>query len=138
MDGGALLTFSTVQGLWGGWPSPGEEWAEWSPEKVLELQRKGKPVYVDFTAKWCLSCQFNKRIYSNEKVREKMKELGVVTLQADWTTTEPVILKALESFGRSGVPLNVFYPKGSKGLKDAVILPPVLTEENVLDALSGN
>ena len=113
-------------------------WEKWSPERVLELQEAGRPVYVDFTATWCLSCQVNKRIYSNEKVLRKMNELGVVALKADWTNKDPLILeKGLQSFGRLGVPLNVFYPKGRSGLGDGIVLSELLTEGNVLDALAG-
>ena len=112
-------------------------WREWSTELVRELQEKGRPVYVDFTAKWCLSCQVNKRIYSNDKVLRKMNELGVVALKADWTNKDPVILEALQAFGREGVPLNVFYPKDRSGLTDGILLPAVLTVTNVLDALEG-
>ncbi|MFP6900545.1 MAG: protein-disulfide reductase DsbD domain-containing protein, partial [Opitutales bacterium] len=112
-------------------------WEKWSSARVMELQEAGRPVYVDFTATWCLSCQVNKRIYSNQKLLRKMNELGVVTLKADWTNKDSVILEALQSFGRSGVPLNVFYPKGRSDLTDGIILPTVLTESNVLDALAG-
>ena len=113
-------------------------WEKWSPERVLELQQEGRPVYVDFTASWCLSCQVNKRIYLNEKVLGKMNELGIVALKADWTNKDTFILeKGLQPFGRFGVPLNVFYPKGRSGLADAILLSEVLTERNMLDALAG-
>jgi len=113
-------------------------WEKWSPGRVLQLQEEGRPVYVDFTATWCLSCQVNKRIYSNEKVLSKMNELGVVALKADWTKKDSFILeKGLQPFGRLGVPLNVFYPKGRSSLTDGIVLSEVLTESNVLDALGG-
>jgi thiol:disulfide interchange protein/DsbC/DsbD-like thiol-disulfide interchange protein len=109
-------------------------WQDWSPEKFAQLRAEKRWVFVDFTAAWCLTCQVNERlIFSSRAVRERFTSLGVVPLRADWTRADPAITRALESFGRSGVPLNVI--AGPNG-RAPVVLPAVLTPGMVLDALS--
>ncbi len=85
----------------------------WLPysEKLLEsLLSQGKPVFIDFTAGWCLTCQINKhRVLDTENAQKAFKAKGIVLLRADWTHKDPAIAKKLESFGRSGVPFNVLY-----------------------------
>ena len=109
-------------------------WQDWSPEKFAQLRAEKRWVFVDFTAAWCLTCQVNERlIFSSRAVRERFASLGVVPLRADWTRADPAITRALESFGRSGVPLNVIAgPDGSA----PIVLPAVLTPGTVLEALS--
>ncbi|MCB1121628.1 MAG: thioredoxin family protein, partial [Verrucomicrobiae bacterium] len=110
----------------------GISWKPYSPDSVATYLEEGKTVYVDFTAKWCLTCQVNKRVaLSNEEVIRYFKDQDIVALQGDWTRRDPVITRELEKFGRSGVPTNIIYrTNGSTQL-----LPEVLTPSIVLEAL---
>lgn len=110
----------------------GEVWEKFSAERLAELRAEGTPVFIDFTAKWCLTCQANHIILSEEKVQNKFTELGVVKMKADWTKSDPEITKALKQFGRNSVPLYVLY--GANGAK-AEILPQILTGDGVLSYL---
>ncbi len=135
--GYAFATVAAVAGIALGAPSkpsPDEiVWEKWSPETVARLQAEGRLLYVDFTARWCATCQSNKAlVFSSEAVRDRFGQLGVVPLKADWTSQDPVITQALESFGRSAVPFNLIYAPGHA---EPVILPELLTPEIVLDAL---
>ena len=118
----------------GGPDKYGVTWEEFSPEVVAAARAEGKPVFIDFTAKWCLTCKANKAvIFASDEVKRRFDELGVVMVRGDWTKRNPVITKALESFGRSGVPLYVLYdgePSSSPQL-----LPELLNPGIVLDAL---
>ena len=108
-------------------------WEKWSPEKVAQLQDEGRTIYVDFTARWCATCQVNKRVvFGSEEVVKTMLKDDVALLKADWTSEDPTITAALESFGRSAVPFNVIY---SPKLEKPIQLPEVLTPGMVLDAL---
>lgn len=113
-----------AKGAWAGWE-------EFSPERVAELQKQGKPVLIDFTAKWCLICQANHLVLDSEEVAGKLDDREVVKLKADWTRSDPVITEELSKFGRNSVPLYVLYGTDSK----PVILPQVLTPDVVLDHL---
>ena len=96
-------------------------------------------MFIDFTARWCASCQVNKRIYKKDEIIEKFKDLDIVALQADWTKRGSDILKELQSYGREGVPLYVYHPpkKYSDQDENSVLLPEILTEKIVLDVLDG-
>lgn len=107
------------------------DWIPFSPERLSELRRQGKPVLIDFTAKWCLSCQVNHVSLENKQVREKMAELGVVKMLADWTKSDPVITEALRKYGRSSVPLYLLF--GPEG--EPEVLPQVLTPDTILKYL---
>jgi thiol:disulfide interchange protein DsbD len=92
-------------------------------------------VFIDFTARWCLSCQVHDRVaFSNDRVRQRFSELGIVALKADWTTRDATITAALASYGRNSVPVYVLY--GSNPAEEPVFLPEVLTPGIVLDALA--
>lgn len=108
-------------------------WEPFSPERIKELQAQGKPVLVDFTAKWCLICQTNHLVFILPEVSRKLDELGVVRMKADWTKNDPKITQALKEFGRNGVPLYVIYGKDAS--QQPAILPQVLTAEVVLGHL---
>ena len=104
----------------------------WSPQAVENALKAGKPVFVDFTASWCVTCQANKiAVLDREDIREAFKQHGVVFLVADWTNQNPDITQALESFGRSGVPLYILYSPDGK----TTVLPELLTKNIVIGAL---
>lgn len=112
----------------------GGAWGSYSPEKVSEFRREGKPVFVDFTAKWCLICQTNKVVLHSSDVQQAFTEKGIVTMEADWTKRDAVISKELEKLGRSGVPVYVLYPANPD--LPPVILPQTLTKSVVINSLN--
>lgn len=111
-----------------------KKWIPYSPQLVKELQSKGIPVFIDFTAKWCLICQVNHLVLTDNDVEAKFAEMGVVKMKADWTKKDPVITEELERFGRNGVPLYVLY--GSDPSTPVQVLPQVLTPSLVIDTLN--
>lgn len=106
----------------------------WSNQKVENFLAQAKPVFVDFTASWCLTCQANKiAVLDRQVIRDAFAEKGIKFLVADWTNRDEEISKTLESFGRTGVPLYVLYlPNGP-----AKVLPELLTTDIVLEAISS-
>jgi thiol:disulfide interchange protein DsbD len=124
-----------------GWPKPapkgGVAWEPWSAQRVAELRAQGRPIYVDFTARWCATCQVNKRVvFASPALRKWFHDAGVVTLKADWTNADPAITAELARWGRSAVPFNLAYPAGG-GPAPPKVLPEVLTPEIVLRALQA-
>lgn len=108
------------------------EWKKFNPNIVKQLRNENKPLLIDFTAAWCLSCQVNERVaFGSEDVQRMLKDKNVVTLKADWTNNDPTITRALAKFGRNSVPLYVLYAPG----KEAELLPEIITPEIVLEAL---
>lgn len=110
-----------------------ETWAAWSPRALTEAQASGRPVFIDFTAAWCVTCQANKQLvlYSST-VANAFAAKGVTLLRADWTNRNDAIARELARFGRNGVPLYVLYDSSGR----TRVLPEILTEGAVLDALS--
>lgn len=93
----------------------------------------GQPVFVDFTAAWCVTCQYNKKTtLANADVLNDLKARNVVLLRADWTRRDPAITAALTQLGRSGVPVYVFYKSGST----PVVLSEILGVEEVRSAIA--
>lgn len=105
----------------------------WSPERVAALRAEGRPVFVNFTAAWCVTCQVNERTsLSTRTVAEALARNNAVYLKADWTRRDAVIAAALTEHGRAGVPLYLVY--GADG-SEPVVLPQLLTEGMVAEAL---
>ena len=112
-----------------------EGWQPFSQQEVANTLATGQPVFVDFTAAWCLTCQVNERlVLSKESVMAAFEAHDVALFKADWTRQDPLITSALEDLGRTGVPVYALY-SGSTG-SDPHLLPAVLTEAIVLKALS--
>jgi thiol:disulfide interchange protein len=119
--------------------TPGSDsvyWDIWEPGKAEALAQAGHTVYVDFTARWCVTCQTNKGVvFGSNEVLEIFRQEKIVALKADWTNRDPRITQALRSFGKAAVPFNVIYAPGRAPAE----LPAVLTPGIVLDAIaSGN
>ncbi len=109
------------------------EWQPFSSSQVAQLQAQGRPVFIDFTAAWCITCQVNKRTtLAQVNVKNAFAQRDVVLMRADWTRRDAEITRALESYGRSGVPTYVLLP-GKGG--EPQILPEVLSESVVMNAL---
>ena len=132
-------------GLWLGWPrdlqagaaKPGEVpqvvWEPWSPEAVAKLRAEGRTIYVDFTARWCATCQTNKKlVFGSDELLKTFAEKKVATLRADWTNKDPRITAELAAYQRSAVPFNLIWKPGQEA---PAILPELLTPGIVLEAV---
>jgi thiol:disulfide interchange protein len=110
------------------------QWQPWSTDAVSRSLAAGQPVFVDFTASWCLSCQVNERVaIDRPEVTQAFQAKNVVLMKADWTRQDPAITQALTALGRSGVPVYALYAPSQT---DPQLLPQVLTPGIVIDALN--
>ena len=136
-------------GVWTGWPenmeaktaaaqaagAPEVVWEKWSPAAVEKLRAEGRMIYVDFTARWCATCQTNKKIvFASDEVLRQFAAKKIVTLRADWTNKDPAITAELAKYQRSAVPFNVLWQPGKT---EPLLLPELLTPGIVLDAIKG-
>ena len=149
----ALAVLALVGGLLVAWPSPDARppgtpaasgvapgatadaaaWYPWSAETVSRALADGRPVFVDFTAAWCVSCQANKAlVLSRDPVVTEMRRRNVLQLRADWTNRDPAITQELARHGRNGVPLYLVYVPGESAPR---VLPEILTSALVMEAL---
>ena len=113
-----------------------DEWQPYSAARVAELSAAGRPLLVNFTASWCLTCMVNERnAFSDAAVQEIFRDKKVTLMKGDWTNRDPAITKALAAFGRAGVPLYVVY-NGSPGATEPVVLPQLLTAGVVQSAFA--
>ncbi|HEY8939536.1 MAG TPA: thioredoxin family protein, partial [Cellvibrio sp.] len=111
-------------------------WQAYSPALVAELRAQGRPVFINLTADWCLTCLANERIaLHTEAVEKTFDELNVATIKGDWTNTDPEITELLQEYGRSGVPLYLWFPANHTGKAD--ILPQLLTKDLLINTLKG-
>jgi thiol:disulfide interchange protein DsbD len=89
------------------------QWEAWSREKVAMAEKEGRPVFVDFTAAWCVTCQFNKKTtFSDANLLAELANKKVLLLRADWTRYDPLITVALNELGRNGLPVYAWYAPG--------------------------
>lgn len=117
-------------------PSASADHEPYSPERLAQLRAQGKPVFVNLTASWCITCLVNERVaLSTDEVRQAFVREGVTYLKGDWTRQDPRITELLKQHDRSGVPLYLFYPAGTGS--DAQVLPQLLTPGIVTTALRG-
>ena len=114
--------------------SAASDWDAYSRTRIAEQNTAGRTVFVDFTAAWCVTCQVNKKVVlETQTVRDAFSAKGIALMRADWTRRDPAITAALAEFGRSGVPVYALFAPG----KPPVLLPELLTERIVLDALKS-
>jgi thiol:disulfide interchange protein len=110
----------------------------WSPERVAELQASGQAVFVDFTADWCVTCKVNERlVLKTDAVKQAFADTNTAFLIADWTNKNDVIARELESYGRAGVPLYLYFPADDNVVRGQV-LPQVLSVDKIVNTLKGS
>jgi thiol:disulfide interchange protein/DsbC/DsbD-like thiol-disulfide interchange protein len=106
-------------------------WDPWTPQAFAEARASGRPIFIDFTAAWCLSCQVNEHaVLNSADVDTQLISNNYILFRADWTQYDPAITEELGSLGRSGVPTYVIYPAGANSNPD--LLPELLTKDTVL------
>jgi thiol:disulfide interchange protein DsbD len=123
-DTAAATVATSVQGV---------RWEPWSPQRQADLLAEGRPVFIDFTAAWCVTCQYNKRTtLSDETLLADMASRNVALLRADWTRRDPAVTEALARLGRNGIPVYAIYKNGQA----PQVLSEIITVEEVRVALT--
>lgn len=109
-------------------------WQDYSQELIDQYLKDQRNIFIDFTARWCLTCQVNERLaLADARVVEKFKELNIAALKADWTSKDSRITQALESYGKNSIPLYVFYSNKNNG--QPLLLPELITPQLILETL---
>lgn len=126
----------SVAGMQAPTPAAGADatWQPWSETAVAAARQQGRPIFIDFTAAWCVTCQFNKRtVLSDQAVLDDLALKNTLLLRADWTNRDDAITKELSKLGRNGVPVYALYGPGAVG---PVLLPEILTAGIVREAIA--
>ena len=103
----------------------------YTKEALQALRAEGKPVFIDATAAWCLTCKLNERVLRSKYIYEEFQSRGIVLMVADWTRPNAEVTQLLSDFGHQGVPMYVYIPAGG----EPRVLPQLLTRDNVEEAL---
>ena len=112
-----------------------QRWEAYSPERLSQLRAEGKPVFINLTADWCITCLANERVaLSSATFYQTLVANDITYLKGDWTDSDPEITELLNQYQRSGVPLYLLFPKGEG---KAQILPQILLETTVIDLLTS-
>ncbi|MBI1384304.1 MAG: thiol:disulfide interchange protein [Rhizobiales bacterium] len=128
---------AVVAGRPGGASTSGPLAEPYSSARLEALLAEGRPVFVNFTAAWCITCKVNELVaLSSERVARAFADAGVVYLKGDWTRQDRAITEVLQRHGRAGVPLYLFFPRGSAGVPD--VLPQILTEQMLLERIAAS
>lgn len=112
-----------------------QSWQTYSPQVLSELRKQGKPVFINITADWCITCLANEKVtLSTERVQQAFFDNGITYLKGDWTNHDSTITELLNRYGRTGIPLYLVYPANRD--KQATVLPQILTSDIVIEALT--
>lgn len=129
---GALLLCALILPLWSlKTIDQVKQWEPYSEQKLISLRSQNKPVFINLTADWCITCLVNERVAFRESFYQSLVDNDIVYLKGDWTNNDSQITKLLNQFNRSGVPLYLVYPNRDDSPE---ILPQILTETMLLDA----
>jgi len=132
-DNDQAPTQSTLSASESGASRPSIVWEAWSEDKVRAARKDGRPVFIDFTAAWCVTCQFNKKTtFADASLLKDFAQKNVLLLRADWTRYDPAITQALNNLGRNGLPVYAWYAPG----QEVLILPELPSVQEVQNALS--
>jgi thiol:disulfide interchange protein DsbD len=110
------------------------DWEEYSDERFDRAIKAKKPVFLNFTASWCINCQLNHRVFEDQEVVDGFKKKSIVAMKCDWSRRNETISRLLKKYGSVSVPLYVFHQSGYTDFK---ILPNVLTKDHVLKVICG-
>jgi len=112
------------------------EWQPYSDQALADLRAAGKPVFLNVTADWCITCLTNEKVaLSSDAVKNAFAQNGIAYLKADWTHYDAGITELLARFGRNGIPLYVFYPADKNA--EPIVLPQLLRPSTVVDVVSN-
>jgi thiol:disulfide interchange protein DsbD len=112
-----------------------QNWEPYDADTLARFRAEGKAVLVNFTAAWCISCLVNEKVVlSSDEIKTELRDKSIVYMKGDWTSRDPAITRVLEQYGRSGVPLYLYFPSDPQ--REAAVLPNILTRGIVLQALN--